>query len=98
MIMVEVRGIPALMYISATSSNWAYVSSSWSLLVISRPVFSGPASLLAMPQLEGLLEKIYSWPMDPFFRPKQSTSGSMVAPASATLVALVLLKEWMFIL
>jgi hypothetical protein len=45
-----VRRIPALMYISGSSFNSAYTSSSWDWLVTLRPVFS-PAIVLAMPKL-----------------------------------------------
>ncbi len=47
-----------------------------------------------MPKMAGLLEEMYSWHMDPFFQPKKSTNCSVEEPASATLVAAVLLNEW----
>jgi hypothetical protein len=47
-----------------------------------------------MPKMAGLLEEMYSWHMDPFFQPKKSTNFSVEDPASAALVAAVLLNEW----
>jgi hypothetical protein len=44
-----------------------------------------------MPKMAGLLEEMYSWHMDPFFQPKKSTNCSVEDPASAALVAAVLL-------
>ena len=35
-----------------------------------------------MPKMVGLLEEMYSWHMDPFFQPKNSTSCSVEDPAS----------------
>ena len=47
-----------------------------------------------MPKMAGLLEEMYSWHMDPFFQPKKSINCSVEDPASAALVAAVLLNEW----
>ena len=63
------------------------VSSILGLVVLFTPVTQ---SLLAIPKMA----EMYSLLMDAFFQPKKSTSCSVVAYASAALVALVLLKEW----
>jgi hypothetical protein len=47
-----------------------------------------------MPKIAGLLEEMYSWHIDLFFQPKKSTNCSEEDPASAVLVALVLLNNW----
>ncbi len=60
MALVDVREIPAFLNDSGCSTRWAYKSSSWGRVVSSMPVFSGPASLLAMPKIAGPLEEIYS--------------------------------------
>jgi hypothetical protein len=47
-----------------------------------------------MSKMAGLLEEMYSWHIDLFFQPKESTNCSVEDPASAALVAAVLLNKW----